>query len=146
MGRVSQASKIEGREPARLHPVEAEARGLTDGCIALVHNERGRCLVGIRVDDAVRPGVLQLSTGAWYDPDRPGELGALDKHGNPNVLTPDHGTSRLGQGPSSHTALVQVSRYDGDVPAITVHDQPAYADPGATTDPDRQPDPHDDPR
>lgn len=124
MGRVSVASKIAGREPARLHPDEAAARGLRDGDVALAHNDRGRCLVGIRVDDAVRPGVLQLSTGAWYDPQRPGELGALDVHGNPNVLTPDHGTSRLGQGPSSHTALVEVQRYDGELPEITVHDQP----------------------
>lgn len=126
MGRVSLASKVDGREPARLHPDEAAARGLRDGDVAVVHNDRGRCLVGIRVDEAVRPGVLQLSTGAWYDPDRPGRLGALDKHGNPNVLTPDHGTSRLGQGPSSHTALVQVSRYADELPAVTAHDQPAF--------------------
>ena len=32
----------------------------------------------------------------------------LDQHGNPNALTRDVGTSRLGQGPSAHSALVQV--------------------------------------
>ena len=45
------------------------------------------------------PGVVQLATGAWFDPETPGKTGSLDKHGNPNVLTRDRGTSRLGQGP-----------------------------------------------
>lgn len=132
MGRVSQQSKIAGREPARLHPLDAESRGLSDGDVAEVFNDRGRCLVGIRVDDAVRPGVLQMSTGAWYDPAEPGRIGALDKHGNPNVLTPDHGTSKLGQGPSSHTALVEVRSYRDPLPPITIHEQPAFLAADAT--------------
>jgi biotin/methionine sulfoxide reductase len=67
-----------------------------------------------------------VSTGAWYDPDEPGGVGALDKHGNPNVLTPDHGTSKLGQGPSSHTALVEVRPYRDPLPPITIHEQPTF--------------------
>ncbi len=47
--------------------------------------------------------MLQLAAGAWFDPEQPGTAGALDKHGNPNVLTYDRGTSRLGQGPSALT-------------------------------------------
>ncbi|NIP88752.1 MAG: molybdopterin oxidoreductase, partial [Gammaproteobacteria bacterium] len=56
----------------------------------------------------VMQGVVQLSTGAWYDPAEPGVEGTLCKHGNPNVLTRDVGTSRIGQGPSAHTTLVEV--------------------------------------
>ncbi len=123
MGRVSQQSKVQGREPARIHPVEAERRGLREGDIGRLYNDRGSCLVGVVLDDAVREGVVQLSTGAWYDPD---VAGGIDKHGNPNVLTPDHGTSRLGQGPSSHTALVQLELFSGELPAITAFDQPDY--------------------
>ena len=59
-----------------------------------------------------------------YDPATPGEIGALDKHGNANVLTLDKGTSRLAQGPSAHSALVEIERFAGAAPEITVFDPP----------------------
>ncbi len=124
MARYSVQSKVDGREPARVHPNEAERRGLVEGDIIRVRSRRGQCLAGLHVDDAVRPGVLQLSTGAWYDPLVPGELGTLDKHGNPNVLTRDHGTSRLAQGPSSHSTLVEIERFEGPLPEISVFAPP----------------------
>jgi biotin/methionine sulfoxide reductase len=129
MAGVSLASKLNGREPARVHPVEARRRGLTDGDTIVVRSRRGRCLAGLQIDDAVRPGVLQLATGAWYDPLVPGSLETLDKHGNPNVLTPDHGTSRLGQGPSAHSALVEIERYDGTLPEISCFAPPTIISP-----------------
>ncbi|MQA03333.1 MAG: molybdopterin guanine dinucleotide-containing S/N-oxide reductase [Streptosporangiales bacterium] len=125
MGRVSAANKVRGREPVVMHPSDAAARGISDGDIVVVRNDRGRCLAGARVDDGIRPGVVQLATGAWYDPVEPGRIGALDKHGNPNVLTPDHGTSKLGQGPSAHSALVEVEPYTDALPEISVFDPPA---------------------
>jgi biotin/methionine sulfoxide reductase len=124
MAGTSLASKLQGREPARVHPAEAQRRGLVEGDIILVRSRRGRCLAGLHVDDAVRPGVLQLSTGAWYDPLEPGSLETLDRHGNPNVLTADHGTSRLAQGPSAHSALVEIERYTGPLPPISVFSPP----------------------
>ncbi len=74
--------------------------------------------------DELRAGVIQLSTGAWYDPTDPAGSDSLEKHGNPNVLTRDFGTSRLGQGASAQTVLVQVERFDGDVPPVTAFDPP----------------------
>ena len=62
---------------------------------------------------------------AWYDPDTPGRVGALDRHGNPNMLTLDKGTSKLAQGPSSQTALVEVERWAKPVPDIAIYGQPA---------------------
>ena len=72
-----------------------------------------------------RPGVIQLATGAWYDPAAPGTEKSLDKHGNPNVLTRDVGTSRLGQGPSAHSALVDIERFEGVLPPVTAHKPPS---------------------
>ena len=46
---------------------------------------------------------------AWYDPASEAD-DAPCAHGNANVLTRDRGTSRLSQGASSATALVQVER------------------------------------
>jgi biotin/methionine sulfoxide reductase len=123
-GVVSLASKIQGREAMTMHPRDAEARGLKDGDVVRVYNDRGACLAGLRVDDGVRPGVVVLPTGAWYDPLVPGEIGTLEKHGNPNVLTLDKGTSKLTQGCSAHTALVEVEKFVGELPAITAFDPP----------------------
>ncbi len=80
--------------------------------------------------DAVRPGVVRLSCGAWYDPAGGGE-DALCAHGNANVLTRDHGTSRLGQGPSSATALVEVEPWTEPPPPVTVFAPPEIADASA---------------
>ena len=52
--------------------------------------------------------MVALPTGAWYG----AAGGNIDPDGNPNVLTPDVGTSRLGQGCSAHTALVNVAKLD----------------------------------
>lgn len=73
-----------------------------------VFNDRGQCLAGARVTDAVMPGVAVLPTGAPFDPVDPLHPGSLERSGNPNVLTRDVGTSRLAQGPSAQTCLVEI--------------------------------------
>ena len=123
-GGVSKGSKIQDREPLTLHPDDAAARGIRDGDVVRVYNDRGACLAGVIVSDAIRPGVAQLSTGAWYDPEEPGVIGSLDKHGNPNVLTRDKGTSSLGQGPTAHSLLVEIEKYEGTPPPVTAHVPP----------------------
>jgi biotin/methionine sulfoxide reductase len=124
MAGVSQASKIGGREPMRMSPVDAAARGIKNGDIVRVFNDRGSILAGAVVSDTVRPGVVRIATGAWYDPDTPGAIDSLDKHGNANVLTLDKGTSRLAQGSSAQTALVNVELFDGAAPPVSAFDPP----------------------
>jgi biotin/methionine sulfoxide reductase len=125
VGAYSQSTKVRGREPIRLHPADAAARGVKSGDVVRVFNDRGCCLAGAVVSHAVRPGVVQLSTGAWYDPLDPADPGAMCVHGNPNVLTFDRGTSRLAQGCSGQHALVQVERWTGPLPPIRAYDPPA---------------------
>jgi len=124
-GPVSRAAKVQGREPLWINPRDAAARGIADGDVVRVFNARGACLAGAVITDAMSEGVMQLQTGAWYDPDMPGRVGALDRHGNPNVLTLDKGTSKLAQGPSSQTALVEVERWADPLPKIEAFDPPA---------------------
>ncbi|MFO0997279.1 MAG: molybdopterin guanine dinucleotide-containing S/N-oxide reductase [Alphaproteobacteria bacterium] len=121
---ASRASKIAGREPVWIHPADAAARGIKDGDVVRLYNDRGETLAGAVVTDAVRTGVVQLSTGATYDPMAPGTIGALDKHGNPNMLTLDKGTSKLAQGPTAHSTLVEIERYDGIRPEVTAFTAP----------------------
>ncbi len=128
-GALSLANKIAGREPVSLNPVDAAERGIADGDVVRVWNARGACLAGARLDDGVMRGVAVIATGAWFDPDGvPGEA-RLDKHGNPNVLTRDAGTSRLTQGCSAHTTLVEVARHEGPLPPVTAHEPPRFETP-----------------
>ena len=121
---VSRMSKIKGREPLWINPVDARLRGITNDSVVRVYNTRGACLAGAVVTDSIRPGVLNLATGAWFDPVESDVNGAMDKHGNPNVLSRDEGTSRLGQGPSAHSCLVEVECWNGPLPEITAYEQP----------------------
>lgn len=120
-GSTSVSSKIGTREAMTIHPGDAAARGIADGDILRVFNDRGECLVGARVSSSVRSGVVILPTGAWYDPESPG---GIERHGNPNVLTLDKGTSRLAQGSIAQTTLVQVERFEGELPRVMVHQPP----------------------
>ncbi len=124
VGAFSQAAKVQGREPIRIHPADAGRRAIRSGDVVRVFNDRGSCLAGAVVTDAVRPGVVQLATGAWYDPLDPADPDAMCVHGNPNVLTFDRGTSSLAQGCSGQHALVQVERWTGPLPPIRAYAPP----------------------
>ena len=103
----SQKSKINGKEPVMINSKDAFDRDIKKGDIVMLYNDRGRVLAGAKISDNVMPGVIVLSTGAWFDPNY--DLN-IEKHGNPNVLTKDIGTSSLGQGPTCHTTLVELKR------------------------------------
>lgn len=123
-GSVSRAAKIKQREPIMLNPLDAESRQLKADNVVRVFNNRGACLAAVVIDDQVMPGVVQMSTGAWYDPLEPGEIGSLCKHGSVNVLTLDKGSSKLGQGPIAHTCLVEIELFEDDLPPVTAFDPP----------------------
>jgi biotin/methionine sulfoxide reductase len=112
-GPVAQAGKVGGREAIRLNPRDAAARTIGKGDTVRVFNDRGACLAGAVLDEQVHEGVVVIATGAWYSADASG----LELAGNPNVLARDVGTSRLAQGPSALSVLVEVERYAGDAPA-----------------------------
>lgn len=123
-GATSQSSKVQGREPIRMHPSDAAARGLTDGEVVRVFNDRGACLAGVVIDDGLLPRVVQLSTGAWYDPADPADPDSLCLHGNPNVLTDDVGTSSLAKGCTGAHVLVEIEKFCGPVPPVRAHEPP----------------------
>jgi biotin/methionine sulfoxide reductase len=128
-GATSLASKIGGREPVRIHPRDAAARGIADGDIVRLYNDRGACLAGAVLSDAVMPGVVQLATGAWYDPEDPAAETPLCAHGNPNALTRDAGTSRLAQGSTGQLCLIGIERFDAPPPPVRAFDPPPAAPP-----------------
>ncbi len=126
-GRHSVQDKIRGRDPIVINPVDAAARAVQDGQVVRVFNDRGACLAGVRISDEIMPGVVCLRTGAWFDPDDSPAANGLERHGNPNVLTPDQGTSSLAQGPAAHSCLVEVEAYAGELPAVMVFRPPCIS-------------------
>ena len=123
-GTVSRAGKVGGRAPLSIGRADAAARGIQDGDIVRVHNDRGACLAGAVLTDGLMAGVVQLPTGAWFDPAESQAGVPLEKHGNPNVLTADRGTSRLAQSPTCNSTLVEVSRVGDPPPPVTAFEPP----------------------
>jgi biotin/methionine sulfoxide reductase len=123
-GGHSSAMKRRGREVMRIHPEDAAVRGIVEGDIVRLVNARGACLATAAVSEDVRPGVVQLPTGAWYDPEDPEAEMSPCVHGNPNVLTRDIGTSRLAQGCTGQLTSVEVERFTGNLPPVRAFDPP----------------------
>jgi biotin/methionine sulfoxide reductase len=111
----------------RINPQDAAARGIADGDIVRLYNDRGACLAGAVLSHDLRPGVAQLATGAWFDPEDPTDEPPFCVHGNPNVLTRDAGTSRLAQGSTGQLSLVEIERFDRPLPPIKAFDAPRKA-------------------
>lgn len=112
-----------GREPILMNAKEAKKRGIKEGDILRVFNDRGEILAGLHITEEVIDDVVIMCEGAWYSPEVPGEK-SLCQHGNVNLLTIDKGTSKLAQSNIAHTALVQVEKYKGVIKPINAFNKP----------------------
>jgi anaerobic selenocysteine-containing dehydrogenase len=100
-------------EPLWMNPADAAARGIENGDVVRIHNERGTVLGGAYVSERLRPGVVYMDHGARYDPIVPGEL---DRGGAINTITPHNVTSKNATGMVVSGFLVEVERADlGDL-------------------------------
>ena len=94
-------------EPCWIHPSEAEARGIKNGDIIKVFNERGAVLCGALVWERIMPGVISIDHGARVDfiiPQR------LDRGGAINCIAPEGLTSKHAAGQATSGYLAQVER------------------------------------
>jgi trimethylamine-N-oxide reductase (cytochrome c) len=98
-------------EPLWINPADAAARGIADGDVVKVYNERGVVLGGANVTERIMPGVVYMDHGARYDPIVPGEL---DRGGAINTITPHNVTSRNATGMVVSSFLVEVGQIDLD--------------------------------
>ena len=88
-----------------INELDAAERGIQDGDMVRVWNDRGEVHVRCRVSKAIMPGVVDLPQGAWYTPNEKG----IDTRGCINVLTKYHPTPGA-KGNPQHTNLVQVAK------------------------------------
>ncbi len=96
-------------EPIWINPFDAKKRGIANGDVVKVFNERGGVLVGAYVTERIMPGVVSIDHGARYDPIVPGEL---DRGGAINTITPRNLTSKNATGMAVCGFLAEVERVD----------------------------------
>lgn len=89
----------------KINPVDAQTRGIKDGDLVMVFNDRGKMVIPAKVTERIMPGVVDIPQGAWYNPDENG----IDRGGCANVLTKDEPSP--GGALPSNTALVEVVKY-----------------------------------
>jgi len=87
-----------------INTIDAAARGIKDGDMVRVFNDRGETVVPARVTERIMPGVVDLPHGAWYQPDEKG----IDRGGCANVLTNE--TYSPGGGFAYNSCLVEMER------------------------------------
>lgn len=104
----TRAGRGEAREPVAINPGDAAVRGIEAGAEVILENDRGSCLAAAALDAGLRPGVVVMATGAWWQPDS--DDPSLDRGGNPNVLTEDRATSGLTQACAALSTLVTLRK------------------------------------
>lgn len=87
-----------------INPVDAQKRGIQQGQMVEVFNDRGKLRVAARVTPRIMPGVVALPEGTWYEPDAQGtDIGHC-----PNTLTKLGGRSAVVKANAVNTCLVEV--------------------------------------
>ncbi|MCE9946869.1 dimethylsulfoxide reductase subunit A [Hafnia paralvei] len=93
------------RQEMWINPIDAKQRGIANGDIVRIFNQRGEVRINAKVTPRMMPGVVALGEGAWYSPD----ANRVDHAGSINVLTTQR-PSPLAKGNPSHSNLVQVTK------------------------------------
>jgi trimethylamine-N-oxide reductase (cytochrome c) len=116
---------VAGREPCLINPQDAAARGIANGDVVRLFNDRGQILAGAVITDEIRSGVVRVNEGAWFDPVDPRQIGSLCRYGDVNNLAIGIGTSKLAQGNCGHTAVGEIEKYQGPMLSVDVFQAPA---------------------
>ena len=97
----------------RIHPVDAEARGIKNGDIVKLYNDRGAVLGIAQVTERVMPGVIHSYHGSSkYDPVEPGKPGSLDRGGCVNLLSSSRPMSKNAPGAAWNSCLIEVTKWE----------------------------------
>jgi anaerobic dimethyl sulfoxide reductase subunit A len=88
-----------------INPIDAAGRGIADGDLVRVFNDRGATILPCRLTERIMPGVIDIPQGAWWAPDENG----IDRRGCVNVLTSERWTP-LAFGTAQHTVMAQAQR------------------------------------
>ena len=87
--------------------MDAAERGIENGDVIKVYNERGGVLGGAYVTERIMPGVVYMDHGARYDPIVPGKV---DRGGAINLISPSGTTSKNCVGMATSGYLIEVEK------------------------------------
>jgi len=108
--------KIDGYPywPARISPEDAAERGIKDGDIVKLHNDRSAgVLCAAVVTGRVRPGIIHAyASSGVYDPLEPGNPNSIDRGGCVNMLTPTKLMSKNAPGMAPNSCLIEIERWE----------------------------------
>ena len=93
------------RQEVWINPIDAEQRGIKDGDMLKVWNDRGELRIPAKITERILPGVIAMGQGAWYKPDRKG----VDHGACINTLTTQR-PSPLAKANPQHTNLVEIAK------------------------------------
>jgi molybdopterin guanine dinucleotide-containing S/N-oxide reductase-like protein len=100
--------------PARLSPKDADRRGIKDGDIIKLYNDRGAVLCIAVVTQRVPAGIIHsYASSANYDPLEPGNSRSIDRGGCVNILTPSRMLSKNAPGMTSNSCLIEIEKWEG---------------------------------
>jgi len=122
---IKEISKVRGAdgylyEPCWIHPQDAAARGIADGDVLMVHNERGAVLVGAMVTERIIPSALGIEHGAKMDlVMHKGKL--IDRGGCINLIAPSL-LEKYGVGDEIKVPEMNVSGFLAEACKINVSD------------------------
>lgn len=93
--REYETCKVKGKdgylyEPVWMTPGDAAKKGIVDGDIVKVFNERGTILTGARITERLIPGAILIQKGSRVDP----IAEKLDRGGAANLISPDNQVSK----------------------------------------------------
>jgi trimethylamine-N-oxide reductase (cytochrome c) len=95
-------------EPLWMHPKTAAVRGIKDGDIVKVFNERGTELFGAFVTERIIPGAVSADHGAHVDP----ITDKVDRGGSTDLISPGPVSSRNSGGMVVSGYLVEMAKLD----------------------------------
>jgi trimethylamine-N-oxide reductase (cytochrome c) len=100
---------------ARINTADAEARGIRNGELVRLFNDRGAVICAAYVTERLRPGVVQAyESSANYDPiGEPGN--STDRGGCVNNLTNQRSQSRKSSSMAPNACLIEIEPYSGDL-------------------------------
>ncbi len=119
--RLRELYKVQGREPVRINTQDAAERGIEDGDLVELYNDRGTVIAGAIVSDDIMPGVVSIYEGAWPSLDSKGRCNS----GLVNFLTSTQRSSGLSQATTANTVLASLRKCEDPDGPNMAYDKPA---------------------
>lgn len=97
---------VQGREPVRINAEDAKKRGIADGDLVELSNERGTIIAGAVVSEDIMPGVASIYEGGWPQLDSKGRCNS----GLINFITSSRRSSGLSQATIANTCVATLRK------------------------------------